>query len=182
MFKKILFLVILLLVLVSYFLGYWPQHQQVETLQQENTKLRQQLSRAEAVGRLAGLQNELLDLLGEIEKQNYGEAQRLSSKFFDDVRKEADRDKTAPYLAALETILARRDAVTMGLTKGEAATATPLRQTLTELKQIISGMEGTPVSRVEPQGKLPVASKSGVSNPLPAMAIHGVFPGTPGRS
>lgn len=142
MLRKILLLLGLICILVAYFLGYWPQHQQLEQARQQNAALQQQLGHAQAVGRLAGLQNQLLDLIEQIEKQNYGQAQTLSSKFFDDVGKEIDRDKTASYVPALEAIHGRRDAITSGLAKADANTVTSVRQSLVELKQVVTGLAG----------------------------------------
>ncbi|HSS98113.1 MAG TPA: hypothetical protein VLK33_13830, partial [Terriglobales bacterium] len=118
-------------------LGYWPQKKQVQAIEQENVQLKAELASSQALGRIARLQNELLLLIEQTESQNYGEAQKLSNSFFDDVRKEIDRDKGAPFLTKLETILARRDAVTAGLAKAEAPTIGALRQSLTEMRELV---------------------------------------------
>ncbi|HEY6181497.1 MAG TPA: hypothetical protein VIW67_04575 [Terriglobales bacterium] len=135
--RKIMLLVIVVLVIWAFLLGYWPQRKQVQAIEQENVQLKAELASSQALGRIARLQNGLLVLIEQTEAQNYGEAQKLSNSFFDDVRKEIDRDKGAPYLAKLETILARRDAVTAGLAKAEAPTIGALRQSLTEMRELV---------------------------------------------
>jgi len=50
--------------------------------------------------------------------QNYGQAQALSSKFFDAVRAQATRTAAASPKDALERIVRTRDAVTASLTRG----------------------------------------------------------------
>jgi len=135
--RKFMLLVVVVLVIWAFLLGYWPQKKQVQAIEQENVQLKAELASSQALGRIARLQNELLLLIEQTESQNYGEAQKFSNSFFDDVRKEIDRDKGAPYLAKLETILARRDAVTAGLAKAEAPTIGALRQSLTEMRELI---------------------------------------------
>ena len=115
--------------------GVSPTYQ--SQVEQENVQLKAELASSQALGRIARLQNQLLVLIEQAEAQNYGEAQKLSNSFFDDVRKEIDRDKGAPYSSKLEAILARRDAVTAGLAKAEAPTVGALRQSLTEMRELV---------------------------------------------
>jgi len=137
MLRRITLLLVVILIGVAYVLGYWPEHKQSLAVQMDNAQLKNQLSSAQALGRIARLQNELLLLIEQTESQNYGEAQKLSNMYFDDVRRELDRDKSAAYVPKLEAILARRDAVTAGLARAEAATVTQLRQSLTEMRELI---------------------------------------------
>jgi len=135
--RKMMLLVVVVLVIWAFLLGYWPQKKQAQAIEQENAQLKLELSRSQALGRIARLQNQLLVLIEQTEAQNYGEAQKLSNSFFDDVRKEIDRDKSAPYAAKLEAILGRRDGVTAGLAKAEAPTIGALRQSLTEMRELV---------------------------------------------
>ncbi len=135
--RKIMLLVIVVLVIWAFLLGYWPQRKQVQAIEQENVQIKAELASSQALGRIARLQNQLLVLIEQTEAQNYGEAQKLSNSFFDDIRKEIDRDKSAPYAPKLEAILGRRDAVTAGLAKAEAPTIGALRQSLTEMRDLV---------------------------------------------
>ena len=135
--RKIRLLLWVLLVVFGFGVGYWPQHQEVAALQQENAQMQKQLASAEATAQVSRLENELLVLIEQTESQNYGEAQKLSNVYFDDVRKQIDRDKSAAYVPKLEAILARRDAVTAGLAKADAAIVAPLRQTLGEMRELM---------------------------------------------
>jgi hypothetical protein len=135
--RKIMLLVIILLVIWAFLLGYWPQHKQAQALEQDSAQLKDRLASAEAVGRVARLENELLVLIEQTEGQNYGEAQKLSNFFFDDLRKEIDRNKGAAYTPKLEAILARRDAITAGLARAEAPTVGALKQSLTEMRELM---------------------------------------------
>ena len=135
--RKMMLLAVIVAVIWAYLLGYWPQHKQVAAIEQENVQLKNQLGSAETVGRSARLENQLLVLIEQTEAQNYGEAQKLSNSFFDEMRKEIDRNKNAAYVPKLEAILARRDAVTASLARGEAASAAPLKQSLTEMRELV---------------------------------------------
>lgn len=135
--RKIMLLVVIALVVWAFLLGYWPQHKQSLAVEQENVQLKNQLASADALGRIARLENQLLVLIEQTEGQNYGEAQKLSNSFFDEIRKEIDRDKGSPYVPKLEAILARRDAITAGLARAEAPTIGGLRQSLTEMRELV---------------------------------------------
>ncbi len=135
--RKIMLLVVVVLVIWAFLIGYWPQRKQIAAVEQENAQLKNQLASAETVSRIARLENQLLVLIEQTEGQNYGEAQKLSNSLFDDMRKEIDRNKGAAYAPKLETILARRDAVTAGLARAEAPTLGMLKQSLTEVRELM---------------------------------------------
>jgi hypothetical protein len=134
--------VFLLFLAAAYVGGYWPQHQQLRAAQQSAAQAHQQLSSVQAVARLCRLENDLLALVGQTENQNYGNARGLSNSFFDDMRREADRDPNAPYKSELENILAQRDPITAGLAKADPATAGMLRQILGQMEQLVGKLTG----------------------------------------
>jgi type II secretory pathway pseudopilin PulG len=134
--KKLAVILGILLLGGVYLGGYWPQRQKIQEAEKSSAQAAQQLTSAQAVVHVTRLENDLVALVDQTQNQNYGEAQKLSSKFFDDLKAEIDRSANAPYRQALETILARRDAVTSGLTRADAATIGPLRQSLNEVRQL----------------------------------------------
>jgi type II secretory pathway pseudopilin PulG len=134
--KKALLILGIVLLGAAYVAGYWPQRQKLQEAEKNSAQAAQQLSSAQAVVHITRLENDLVSLVDQTQNQNYGEAQRLSSRFFDDLRGEMDRSPNAPYHQALEIIFARRDAVTSGLTRADAATIGPLRQSLNEVRQL----------------------------------------------
>lgn len=140
--KKILsFALAFFIVLVGgYIWGYWSEHQQLVQVQSAIPQKDQQITKAGNVARVAHLENELLALLDQAAAQNYGEAQKLSGRFFDEVRVEADRPTSAPYRQTLEDILARRDAVTAGLARADSTTVDPLRQSLDQLRALVENL------------------------------------------
>lgn len=140
--KKVLAMVALVLLGAAYLGGYWPQHQQLRAAQDNAAQAQQQLASVQVVARICRLENNLLNLLGQTENQNYGDARSLSQAFFDNLRHEADRDQNTPFKADLEGILAQRDAITAGLTKADPATATALRQILAQMQQLMEKAAG----------------------------------------
>lgn len=135
--KKVLVIAVLILLAAAFIGGYWPQHQQLRAAQQSAAQAQQQLASVQAVARICRLENDLLALLGQTENQNYGDARGLSNAFFDNLRREADRDQNASYKADLENILGQRDTVTAGLARADASTAASLRQILAQMQQLM---------------------------------------------
>jgi hypothetical protein len=134
--KKVLFVLGMVLLAGAYFGGYWPQRQKLQQAQQSSAQASQQLAAAQSAIHVCRLENDLVALVDQTQNQNYGEAQKISSRFFDDLRAELDRSPNAPYRPTLETIFARRDAVTAGLTRADAAIIGPIRQSLNEIRQL----------------------------------------------
>jgi type II secretory pathway pseudopilin PulG len=134
--KKALLILGMVLLVAAYLGGYWPQRQKLQEAEKNSAQASQQLAAAQAVVHITRLQNDLVALVDQTQNQNYGEAQKLSSRFFNGLRAELDRSPNAPYRPALETIFARRDGVTSGLTRTDAATIGPLRQSLNEIRQL----------------------------------------------
>ena len=134
--KKVGLVVVVLLLAGAYVGGYWPQRQKLQEAEKNRAQASQQLASAQTVVHITRLENDLVALEDQTQNQNYGEAQKLSSRFFNDLRAELDRSPNASYRQTLETIFAHRDAVTSGLTRADAATIGPLRQSLNEIRQL----------------------------------------------
>lgn len=132
--KKLLLVVILLA--IAYVGGYWPEHQHVQQTERQLADVHEQLVQAQDAVRISHMENELLTIIDQAQAQNYGDAQKTNSQFFDDLNAETNAAPNAPYIGALKGILARRDAVVSGLARTDAGTINILRQSLNELRQI----------------------------------------------
>lgn len=141
-------LIVVLLVGAAYVGGYWPEHQQRVTLERETQAIKAQLSEAQARVRLGGLLGQLLALVDAAAARNYGQAQELSSRFFEDLRAESARVPDARTRAVLEGILRARDSVTASLTRSDPAV-------LDELRQAQVGLQSALGYRVGPPGPAP---------------------------
>ena len=134
------------LVAAAYLAGYWPQHQRVWSLDEDLRLANSRLADAQAEIRIYQLENRLLNLMEKTEQKNYGEAQKLSTDFFDRVRSEIPRARKASLQSLLEFTLQKRDAVTAGLTKGDLATLDLLRQILIGFRQAVEAELANPVT------------------------------------
>jgi len=118
-----------LLVLVSVFLlGYWPQSRARGRAEAAAQTLRQQLDTAEARLRVAALLGQVLTLQEVVARRNYGQAQELSSKFFDTVRQESMSISDSSLRDALTEVLARRDGVTSALATSDPSVGGTLHE------------------------------------------------------
>ena len=139
-------LIVVLLVGAAYVGGYWPEHQQRATLERETLTLRTQLAEAQARVRLGGLLGQLLVLMEAAGARNYGQAQDLSSRFFEDLRAESARVPDASTRAVLEGILRARDSVTASLTRSDPAVLDQLRQAQVGLQSALGYRVAAPAS------------------------------------
>jgi hypothetical protein len=136
---KMLKFVVLVVVLLAaaYVAGFWPQRERVSALVGENASLQQRLEAAEARVRAGALLGELLTFKETVQDMNYGQARGLSSPFFEHVAAEAARTPDAGIKQALAAILTRRDATTVALTQGDAASLSHLREAERGLRQAL---------------------------------------------
>jgi hypothetical protein len=128
----------LLIIVVAFLAGFWPERQRRVALDAENASLRARVESLDDHARLARLHGQLLNLTDAIAEMNYGQAQTLSSRLFDNVRNEASRTRNRDYRAMLETMLAIRDEITAALAKGDPAALEPLRRTERQLRQTLA--------------------------------------------
>jgi type II secretory pathway pseudopilin PulG len=124
--KRYFATLVIVLAGLAYLVGYWPEHQRRQALEGQVTSLRAELAEAQARVRLGGLLGQLLAAEDAVSAQNYGQAQALSSKFFDAVRAEATRPAAGSFNDALEKVVRMRDPVTASLTRGDPQALTLL--------------------------------------------------------
>lgn len=153
--KKFLAVAVVVLLGAAYVGGYWPQRQarkelegRMKALEAQTGTLQGQLSDAQARVRMGALLGHLLTLIDLVAEKNYGHARTLASSFFDAVRAESDRAQAGGGKEALEAVLAARDEVTAGLTRGDAAVVEPLRKSEARLRQAL----GYPMPPAPPPG------------------------------
>ena len=121
--KKALFVIVL--IVAAYLAGYWPQR-----------GLKDQLATAKSVTQTCRLEGELMNMLDQIQSQNYGTAQQIAGQFFNDLHGQVDDPADAPYRQQLQAILDHRDAVISALAKADGSIAGTLRQDLAQVHQI----------------------------------------------
>jgi len=122
---------------LAYLVGYWPEHQRRQALEGQVTSLQVQLAEAQARVRLGDLLGQLLAAEDAVSAQNYGQAQALSSTFFDTVRTETTRTAAGPFKDALQKVIPLRDPVTASLTRGDPQALTLLQDAETQVRNAL---------------------------------------------
>ena len=140
--KRVIAGIVLLVVGLAYVGGYWPEHQRRVALEVDAESLRERLADSEARVRMGRLLGEALNIREAVGSLNYGNAQQLSSTFFDGVRAEASITPIAAFKTALEAVLQARDQVTTELARGDRAALEPLRRSELQLREVL----GYPIS------------------------------------
>ena len=142
--KKLLAGLVVFLVAGAFAAGYWPQRQELLTAKAEASELRRQLSEsrsevaaAEAKARLGRIFGRYLALRDAVASGNFGEAQGLSSSFFDLVREEVAKGPDPSARTALDAVLMRRDAVTAGIARSEISVRDVLVPVERELRRAL---------------------------------------------
>jgi len=135
--KRYFAILVIFLAGLAYLVGYWPEHQRRQALEGQVTSLQVQLAAAQARVRLGDLLGQLLAAKDAVSAQNYGQAQALSSQFFDAVRAEATRTAAGAFKDALEKVVPMRDPVTASLTRGDPQALTLLQDAETLLRNAL---------------------------------------------
>jgi len=156
--RRLLAVLVVFLIAGAFVAGYWPQRERLARAQAEATELRRQLSEArsrvaeaETTARLGRLFGQFLALQDAVVTGNYGEAQSLSSPFFDRVGDEAAKTGDASVRTALDAILMRRDTVTAGLARSEVS----VREVLVPIERELRRAIGYPVLPLVPAKATP---------------------------
>jgi hypothetical protein len=117
--KRIVAAAVVLLLGAAFLAGYVPERRLRMAAEEQARLAQDRLAAAEARVRFGELLGEVLTVKEVTMRQNYGQAQELSSSFFDRVRAEASETREMAFREALNEILAKRDAVTAALTKAD---------------------------------------------------------------
>jgi hypothetical protein len=131
-----------LLIVVVYLAGYWPQHSQLTESQAKVVALETRISDAEDRIRLGEVLGKLLRLRESLLSKNFGQSAALSSAFFDSVRDEAAQGKRPEVKQLLDTLQRSRDAVTTSIAKADATVVDVISSHEVTLRQAL----GYPVS------------------------------------
>jgi len=125
--KKYFTILMVVLAGLAYLVGYWPEHRRRQALEGQLGSLQVQLAEAQAQVRLGGLLGQLLAIEDTVSAQDYGQAQALSSRFFDAAQADAAQSAAGSMKEALERVVRMRDPVTASLTRGDPQVLTLLR-------------------------------------------------------
>jgi hypothetical protein len=135
--KRIAAIAAVVLVSGVFLAGYLPQRRLRTVAEQEASALREQLAAAEARVRMGRLLGQILTVREVVVRQNYGQAQDLSSEFFDSVRKEATTTPLTEFRSVLNEVLSRRDSITASLAKADPAILEVLRTIEAQMRRAL---------------------------------------------
>jgi len=143
----------IVLILIAYVFGYWPQHKAAQQAQEQLKIVSARLDEAQSQMYLCRLHIHLLAVIRQTEQKNFGTASTLASSFFDEVRDHVAGTKDASVKSALQSILQQRDAVTAALAKGDPASLSllqPLENTMFSLVDKVYGGPNFPAPAATP--------------------------------
>ncbi len=164
--RKLGVLLAVLLIAAAYVAGVWPERQRRLALEGELQILEGRVREAEARVRMGALLGEFQNLMETVSQKNYGQAQSLSSGFFDHARAESNRTPQPAFKDALEGVLAMRDPVTAALAQADPAVMDHLRKAERRLKDALGFAPSAPPPVVAP-------------SPTPAPSLSIAPSGTP---
>ena len=121
----------------AFLAGRLPERTLRTATQQHAVSLRQQLEAAEARVRIGQLLGQVFAVRDVAARQDYEQAQELSSMFFDSVREEASAVVGEEFRSVLNEVLSRRDTVTASLAKADPEVIDVLRSTELALRRVL---------------------------------------------
>ncbi len=136
--KQLVGIAAIVLIGGAFLAGYLPERGLRTAAEQQSVTLRVQLAAAEGRIRMGRLLGQALAVEEVVERQNYGQAQEVSSAFFDSVRAEAMATPSDDFRSVLNEILARRDAITTSLAKAEPGTLAVLNMIEVQLRRALA--------------------------------------------
>ena len=144
--RRMGFILLAALLVVVYVVGYWPQHSQMQKTERRLQSVSSQLADTQSRLQIYSLSDRLVRVIDKVEEKNFGDAQKFSSEFFDQVSAEMTQINDEHRKSVLQSILNKRDAVTAGLANGSSATTEVLHQTLRELRPLMdsASVPGSP--------------------------------------
>ena len=135
--KRIIAVVFVVLLGAAFLVGYVPQQQRRASAEMDIEDLQNRLVAAEDRVRTSELLGRVLTVQEVTARQDYGDAQELSSAFFDAVRAEASATHDSRLREGLNDALTQRDAVTAALAKADARAMEILHKIELRLRQAL---------------------------------------------
>ena len=135
---RVLLILGVLLVGGAYMAGFWPERQRLSAARSEMQALEERASATEARVRLGEVLGQLLSLVDAVDEQNYGDAAKRASAYFDRVQAEAGKATSPAVRAVLEGVEDTRDSVITGLAKAEPAVREMLREQQRALRRALN--------------------------------------------
>ena len=130
-------IVALVLIGAAFLAGFLPERRWRLAAEQQSRTAEARLVEAEVRARIGQLLGDVLTLKEAASRLNYGQAQVMSSGFFDRVRETAADTRTNTFRDVLTDLLARRDTVTASLATGDPTVIEIVRMMEVRLRQAL---------------------------------------------
>ncbi len=132
--KKLGAITFAVLLIAAYLVGYLPQHNQLTTSENALQSTRRQLADVREQVNICHLENQLLDVIKEVDNNNFGQAQQHSTDFFNAVRGQMTQSTKPNYKSALQSVLEMRDSIMIALSRKDPSSSHMLSQALEQLR------------------------------------------------
>lgn len=119
--------------MAGYLVGYWPSRLSDSKVTEQNSQLQQNLALTEKRLRLANLRGQMGIMSYEANRNNYAEAAKFSTEFFNGLRETLNDTNDEVLKQKLSAVVARRDEITTNLAQADSSVKEKLAQVFADL-------------------------------------------------
>lgn len=117
----------------GYLVGYLPSRMSASKVTEQNSQLQQNLALTEKRLRLAELRGQMGIMSYEANRNNYAEASKFSTEFFNGLRETLNDTNDEVLKQKLSAIVARRDEITTNMAQADSSVKEKLAQMFADL-------------------------------------------------
>jgi hypothetical protein len=159
--KRYLVVLVIVLVAGAWVAGFVPEYSARHDAEAARDRLQERVDAAESRLRIGELLGQSLALGDLVREERFGEAQPLSSAFFDAIRAESQRVSDPAFRDSLDAVLEARDAITAALSRGEPEASGRIAEVQRRLRRSL----GYTVPGGAPPADTPLAAAPGELRP-----------------
>jgi uncharacterized membrane-anchored protein YhcB (DUF1043 family) len=125
--------VLIAVFVTGYLVGYLPSRMSASKVTEQNSQLQQNLALTEKRLRLAELRGQMGIMSYEANRNNYAEASKFSTEFFNGLRETLNDTNDELLKQKLSAIVARRDEITTNMAQADSSVKEKLAQMFADL-------------------------------------------------
>ncbi|MDZ4343755.1 MAG: hypothetical protein U1E51_15135 [Candidatus Binatia bacterium] len=125
--------VLIAVFVTGYLVGYLPSRTSASKVTEQNSQLQQNLALTEKRLRLAELRGQMGIMSYEANRNNYAEASKFSTEFFNGLRETLNDTNDEALKQKLSAIVARRDEITTNMAQADSSVKEKLAQMFADL-------------------------------------------------
>lgn len=125
--------VLIAVFVTGYLVGYLPSRMSASKVTEQNSQLQQNLALTEKRLRLAELRGQMGIMSYEANRNNYAEASKFSTEFFNGLRETLNDTNDEALKQKLSAIVARRDEITTNMAQADSSVKEKLAQMFADL-------------------------------------------------